>query len=76
MPAGVAQGGIISPVPFSLHVNMSSPSRHVKLYIYVDDTTVIAMSRQPVLLVRYQEIYLNDLERWLRVWRIAISLSS
>jgi retron-type reverse transcriptase len=36
--AGVAQGGMISPVLFSLYVNdMLSPSHHVELAHYADD---------------------------------------
>jgi hypothetical protein len=51
MRAGVAQGGIISPVLLSLYVNdMPSPSRHVELALYADDTAIIATSRQPALL--------------------------
>jgi retron-type reverse transcriptase len=66
MRAGVAQGGIISPVLFNLYVNdMPSPSHHVELAIYADDTAVIDTSRQPALLVKYLETYLSDLERWL-----------
>jgi hypothetical protein len=62
MRAGVAQGGIISPVLFSLYVNeMPSPSRHVELALYADDTAVIATSRQPALLVKCLETYLSDL---------------
>ena len=46
MRAGVAQGGLISPVLFSLYVNvMPSPSHHVELALYADDTAVIATSR-------------------------------
>ena len=52
---------------------MPSSSRHVKLALYADDTTVISMSNQPVLLVKYLETYLSDLERWLSEWRIAIT---
>jgi hypothetical protein len=33
------------------------------------------MSRKPVLLVIYLELYLSDLQRWLREWRIAIIVS-
>jgi retron-type reverse transcriptase len=74
--AGVAQGGIISPVLFSLHVNdMHSPSRHVELALYADDTAIIDTSRQPTLLVKYLETYLSDLEQWLSEWRIAINVS-
>jgi hypothetical protein len=66
MRAGVAQGGLISPVLFSLYVNdMLIPSRHVELALFVDDTAIIAISRKPELLVSYLESYLIDLERWL-----------
>jgi hypothetical protein len=63
MRAGVAQGGLISPVIFSLFVNdMPVPSHHVELALYADDTAVITKSRRPVLLVSYLESYLADLE--------------
>ena len=46
MRAGVSQGGIISPVLFSLYVkDMPSPSRHVDLALYADDTVIIVTSR-------------------------------
>jgi hypothetical protein len=48
MRAGVAQGGLISPVLFSLYINdMPSPSHHVELALYADDTDIIATSRKP-----------------------------
>ena len=54
MWAGLAQGGLISPVFFSLYVNeMPKPSHHVELALYADDTATIATSRTPVLLVIY-----------------------
>jgi hypothetical protein len=76
MRAGVAQGRLISPVLFSLYVNdMPVPSCHVQIALYADDTTVIANSRKPALLVSYQESYIADLELWLKKWRIAINVS-
>ena len=67
MRAGVAQGGLVSPVLFSLYVNdMPVSSRHVEMALYGDDTTIIGTSRKPALLVSYLEAYLSDLERWLR----------
>jgi hypothetical protein len=76
MWAGVAQDGLISPVLFSLYVNdMPSPSHHVDLALYGDNTAIIATSRKPTLLVSYPESYLNDLQRWLSEWRIAINVS-
>jgi len=62
MRAVVAQGGLTSPVLFSLYVNdMPSHSHHVELALYADDTAIIATSRKPTLLVSYLESYLNDL---------------
>jgi hypothetical protein len=74
MRVGVVQGGLICPV--SLYVNdMPSPSHHVELALYADDTSIIATSRRPTLLVSYLESYVNDLQRWLSEWRIAIDVS-
>jgi retron-type reverse transcriptase len=76
MRAGMAQGGLSSPVLFSPYVNDTlSPLHHVELALYADDTTIIATSRKPTLLVSYLESCLNDLQRWLSEWRIAINVS-
>jgi len=67
---------LISPVLFSLYVKDMPPhSHHVKLALYADDTAIIATFRKPTLLVSYLESYLNDLQRWLSDWRIAINVS-
>ena len=64
--AGVAQGGLISPVLFSLYVNdMPPPSHHVELALYADDTAIIATSRMLTLLFSYLESYLKNLQWWL-----------
>jgi hypothetical protein len=55
---------------------MPSPSHHVELALYANDTAIIATSRKPTLLVNYLESYLNDLQRWLSKWRIAINVST
>jgi len=54
---------------------MPSPLRHVELALYAEDTVIIAMSRKPSLLISYLESYLNDFQRWLSEWRIAINVS-
>jgi hypothetical protein len=39
----VAQGGLVSPVVFSLYVSdMPTPFRHDELALYADDTSLIA----------------------------------
>jgi hypothetical protein len=66
MRAGVEQGGLICPVFFSLYVNdMPSPSHHVELALYDDDTAVIVTSHKPTLFGSYLKSYLNDFQRWL-----------
>jgi hypothetical protein len=45
------------------------------LALYVDNTAVIATSRQPTLLTKNLEIYRSDLEWQLSEWRIAINVS-
>jgi len=75
MRAGVDQVGLISLVLFILYVNMPPPSHYVELALYADDTAIIATSRKPTLLASYLESYLNNLQRWLSEWRIAINVS-
>jgi hypothetical protein len=56
MRAGLAQGRFISSVLFSMYFNdMPSPSHHVELALYADDTAIIATSRKPTLLSSYLE---------------------
>ena len=75
MRAGVAQGGLISPVLFSVYVNdMPSPSHHVEFALCADDKAIIATSRNPTQLISYLDSYLNDLQRWLIEWRLAINV--
>jgi hypothetical protein len=63
MRAGVAQGGVVSPVLFSLYVNdIPTPSRHVQLALYADDTALMATARSPSFLFNYLEAYLCRLE--------------
>jgi hypothetical protein len=76
MRVGVVQGGLVSPVLFSLYVSdIHTPSCYVELAQYADDTALVATSRCPSLLVGYLLAYLGRLERWLLDWRIYINVS-
>jgi hypothetical protein len=69
MRDGLAKGGLVSPVLFSLFVNdIPTPSHRVLLALYAEDTAVITTFRISLLLVRYLETYFNRLELWLRDW--------
>ena len=77
MRVGVAQGGLICPMFFSMYVNdMPSPLHHVELVLYSDDTAIIAMFREPTLLVSYLESCVNEVQRYLSDCRIAINMSN
>ena len=54
---------------------MLSPSHHVELILYANDTAIIATSCKTRMPLSYLESYLNDLQRWLSDWRIAINVS-
>jgi retron-type reverse transcriptase len=65
MRAGFAQGGIVSPVLFSLYANdMPTPSRHVELALYAEDTALVAMYRSTSFHF-HLEAYLCRLGHWL-----------
>jgi hypothetical protein len=76
MRAELAQGELVSPVPFSPNVNdIPTPSRHVELAQYADDIALTATSREPSLLVGYLEANVGRLELWLLNWWTAINVS-
>jgi hypothetical protein len=76
MRAGVAQGGLVSPVLFSPYLNyMPMPSRSVELALYADNPAIIATSRKSALVISCLETYLSVLELWLREWKISIKVS-
>jgi hypothetical protein len=61
MGAGVSQGGIISPVLFSLYINdIPIPSDHAELSLYADNTAILTSFRQAALLVTSTDSYLSD----------------
>jgi hypothetical protein len=66
MPAGVAQGGLVTLYSSACVHDIPTTSHHVELAQYADGTALIATSRDPSLLVGYLEAYLGRLELCLR----------
>jgi len=61
MGTGVSQGGIISPVLFSLYINdIPIPSHHAELSLDADNTAILTTSHQAALLVTFTDLYLSD----------------
>jgi hypothetical protein len=54
---------------------MPTPSHHLELGQYMEDTAVIDTSHSALLLPCYLETYLSRLENWLLIWRIAINIA-
>jgi hypothetical protein len=54
---------------------MPTPSHHVELALYADDTASIATSLKPTLLNIYLDTYLSNLQRCLTEWWITIKAS-
>jgi len=71
----VAQGGLISLPLHSVCQRHALTLHHVELALYADDMAIIVTSRNLTLFVSYLESYLNDRQRWLSEWRIAINVS-
>ena len=71
----ISAGGLISPVLFILYVkDIPTPSRHIELAQYGDDTALVATFKHPALPVKYLEIHLSDLKIGLRDLRIVINV--
>jgi retron-type reverse transcriptase len=71
--SGVVQGGLISPVLFTVYMkDMRTPYIHVELALYADDTALTATSRSPSHAVGYLETYLSRFEHCLHDLSIAI----
>jgi hypothetical protein len=76
MRAGLAQGGLVSPVLFSLSVrDIPTPSRHVELTQYADNMALIATSRYLSVPFGYLDAYLGRVVLWHLDLRIAINVS-
>ncbi|GFX72069.1 probable RNA-directed DNA polymerase from transposon BS [Trichonephila clavipes] len=73
--AGIAQGSILGPVLFNLHVNDILKSTNTMLCMYADDTAILSRHKNLNTLVENINIHLAHLETWFSVWKIALNTS-
>lgn len=76
--AGVPQGSIIGPILFNIFIN-DLPFRYIHgrsshLYIYADDTALLAMGKTYRLASRRLQSILDHLQPWFHDWRIKVNV--
>lgn len=71
--AGVPQGSVLSPLLYNLFTADIPRPVNATLAIYADDTAILCRSKSATLVTRYLQRTLDELEAWLRLWRIVLN---
>ncbi|GBN88314.1 putative RNA-directed DNA polymerase from transposon X-element [Araneus ventricosus] len=75
MKAGIPQGGKISPVLYSIHVNDIPTTHKTLLGMYADDTAILARNKNPKYTAAAINQHLEKLDDWFVKWKIALNVS-
>jgi Reverse transcriptase (RNA-dependent DNA polymerase)/Endonuclease-reverse transcriptase len=73
IPAGVAQGSVISPLLYIVYVNDIPVPRHCKISLYADDTACYASGKNPEVLTRRLQTAHDTLLTYYNKWKIKIN---
>lgn len=73
--ASVAQGGLLSPMLFSLYMNDIPQTNQVKLAIYADDITFYTTDKNPVIVSSRLNEALEQLHSWQIKWKMITNQS-
>lgn len=73
IPAGVPQGGILSPILFLLFINDIPNDPKIMLSLFADDTALLATSYNKTQADKYLQNSIQNLEKYYDKWKIKIN---
>lgn len=71
--SGVPQGSKLGPLLFLLFINDIPRSPHTKLFLFADDTGIMAQNRNVRFMHRHLQRHIDTLIPWFTKWRIKIN---
>lgn len=71
--AGVPQGSVLGPFLYVLYTNDIPRTDNTTLATFADDTAILSKHQDPVIASDGLQNYLNQLQKWLKTWRICVN---
>lgn len=68
--AGVPQGSVLGPILYVLYTADLPTHTHTQIVTFADDTAILSTSPDPVIASQMLQENVNNIEQWLRKWRI------